>query len=153
MVLFFKTKKAAAKPANAKVMSPKKTVRWANKAGGSLGNTRLIDKTGKGIKLGELVRTGSKYMSAKDRAKLSNKRTAEALYRASVGVSRAKTEADKAALNLKLAKKKTAAARKSGTASPFSSKTVYDLENAATDANIRLELAKMKSKSTRALLL
>lgn len=153
MVLFFKTKKAGTKPVNAKVSIPKKTVRWANHGGEPLVQTRFIDKSGKGTKLGELVRTGSKYMSAKDRTQVSRRRTAEALYRASAAVGQAKKTADDAAKDLKLAKKSIAKASKSGTASPFSPRKIMNLENAAVDANVRYEIAKFRSTSTRALLL
>lgn len=155
MVLFFKSKKVvAAKPADAKVAArPKKTVRWANNSGGVLENLRFIEKTGRGAKLGALARTGSKYLSVKDRTKMANKRTADALHRASAAVGQAKKTADNAVKDLKLARKSIAKASKSGAASPFGPSKIVNLENAATDANVRYEIAKMKSMSTRALLL
>ena len=92
-------------------------------------------------------------MSTKDRARLSIERVSDALRRSVTDMGHAKTEANRARAELKLAEKKIAEARKSGAAAPISPRAMLGLEHAVMDANIRFELAKIKSRSTRTLLL
>lgn len=151
---FAKKSKPNAKKAN----KPKKKVAWANDKGGELANIRYVTPVGRMTKTGAAKSTtrGGASLTIKQRLALGDRRASGAL---------ASVRADLAEANhgAKAAKKKLDASVRElyiARSMKLNGKNLAKFENAVARSENRLlkaeierNLAKMKSKSTRSLLL